>query len=76
MLPAPCAKSSRLVGVTRFSGSNLSVASTHNNVSKLATNAIVKAVTHIAGLVIAVKFGKLNCPKNELTSSGTGTFTK
>ena len=44
IFPVPCANSSLLVGVTFLSGSILSVASTHNNVSKLATNAIVNAV--------------------------------
>ena len=41
IFPAPCATNSRLVGVTRLSGSILSVASTHNNVSSEATIAIV-----------------------------------
>ena len=40
-LPTPCATSSRFVGVTCFSGSNLSVASTQRSVSRLATIAIV-----------------------------------
>ena len=43
IFPIPWAFNSRLVGVTFFSGSNLSVASTHNNVSKLATIAITTA---------------------------------
>ena len=45
ILPIPWAFNSWLVEVTRFFGSNLSVASTHNRVSRLATIAIVKAVT-------------------------------
>ena len=76
ILPAPCATSSLLVGVTLFRGSNLSVASTHNNVSRLATRAIVKAVTQIAGFVIPEKFGVLNCPKNISKLSGIGTLTR
>ena len=47
IFPAPWANNSRLVGVTLFSGSSLSVASTQSNVSKLATKAIVNAVTQI-----------------------------
>ncbi len=43
-LPRPCALSSRSVGVTRFCGSSLSVASTHSSVSRLATTASVMAV--------------------------------
>ncbi len=56
-------------------GSNLSVASTHK-VFKLATNAMVKAVTQISVLVITAKLGKVNWAKKELASSGTGTVTK
>ena len=37
---------------------------------------MVKAVIQICGLVIAPKFGKLNCPKNEAASLGIGTLTK
>ena len=60
IFPEPCAINSRLVGVTLFSGSNLSVASTQSNVSRLATRAIVNAVIQISALVIAIKFGTLN----------------
>ena len=65
-----------LVGVIFFSGSSLSVASTHKSVSRLATRAIVNATTHMSGFEIALKLGKLNCPRNEFISSGTGTFTR
>ena len=75
ILPIPCANNSLLVGVTRFKGSILSVASTHNNVSKLATKAIVKAVIQTCGFEIASKLGKRNWAKNEAVSSGTGTLT-
>ncbi len=60
IFPVPWANNSLLVGVTFLYGSNLSVASTHNKVSKLATNAMVKATTQISGFVITAKFGKLN----------------
>ena len=67
MLPVPCANNSLLVGVTFLSGSNLSEASTLNNVSKLATKAIVNATTHTSGCCkITEKLGKLNCPTKEL----------
>ena len=62
ILPAPCASNSLLVGVTFLWGSNLSVASTQSKVSKLATKAIVKAVTQTCGFVMALKLGKLNWP--------------
>ncbi len=75
IFPAPCAISSLFVGVTRFAGSSLSVASTHNKVSKLATNASVKAVIQTSELPITPKFGKLNCPKKEEKLSGIGTET-
>ena len=76
MFPVPCANNSLFVGVTFLCGSNLSVASTHNNVSKLATKAMVKPVTQTCGLESALKLGKLNWPKKELKLSGTGTLTK
>ena len=44
--------SSLFVGVIRLSGSNLSVASTHKSVSRLATRAIVNAVIQISTLVM------------------------
>ena len=43
MLPMPWATSSRLVGDTRFCGSNLSTASRFSSVSKEATSAMVTA---------------------------------
>jgi len=70
IFPVPWASNSLLVGVTRLIGSNLSVASTHKSVSKLATKAIVNAVIQISGLVIAPKFGKLNWPINDSKSLG------
>ena len=76
MLPAPWARSSRLVGVTFLCGSNLSVASTHRRVSRLATKAIVNATIHTSGLEMTLKFGKLNCPIKDEISSGMGTRTK
>ena len=47
-LPAPWASNSRLVGVTRFRGSNLSAASIDRRDSKLATRAMVSATIHTA----------------------------
>lgn len=44
MFPIPCAFSSRFVGVTRFWGSRLSVASTESRVSMLAMRASVSPV--------------------------------
>ena len=32
--------------------------------------------TQISGLFITSKFGSINCPKNELILSGTGTLTR
>ena len=76
IFPAPCAKSSLLVGVTFLFGSSLSVASTQSRVSRLATKAKVNATIQISCWVMTEKFGKLNCPKKEAASSGTGTLTK
>src|SRR5690606_5565061 len=75
MFPVPCANNSLLVGVTFLSGSSLSDASTHNKVSKLATRAMVNAVTQTSTLVITVKFGKLNWLKKSEALSGIGTLT-
>ena len=76
MLPVPWAISSRLVGVTRRRGSSLSVASTQSSVSRLATRAMVKPVSHTDGMVTALKSGKLNCPMKSSKLSGTGTLTR
>ena len=48
------------MGVTRFAGSNLSVASTHNNVSKLATTAMVAPKIQMALSPMAEKSGKVS----------------
>ena len=76
IFPVPWAKSSRLVGVVLLCGSSLSVASTHNKVSRLATNAMVNPVIQICNEPIISKEGKVNWPTNESKLSGTGTFTK
>src|SRR6186713_644368 len=76
MFPIPCAFNSVLELENLFIGSILSPASKHNNVSTLATAAIVAAVTHTAGFVNDEKFGKLNWPKNSLTEEATGNCTK
>ena len=57
MLPKPWALSSWLVGVTRRKGSSLSVASTHNKVSKLATIAMTMATLYISMLRHCEKSG-------------------
>ena len=60
VFPTPWANNSRLVGVTRFWGSNLSVASTHNSVSKLATTAMVTPKIQMALSPMAEKSGKVS----------------
>ena len=54
----------------------MSVASTHNKVSKLATKAIVNAVIQTFALTMPPKFGKLNCARKESKSVGTGILTR
>ena len=56
-LPTPCARSSRLAGVVRCSGSILSTASMFSSVSSEATIAMVNAVPYTAGLFHALKSG-------------------
>ena len=67
--------SSLFVGVIRLSGSNLSVASTHKSVSRLATRAIVSCYPNF-NPCDALKVWKTKLTKNEFISSGTGTDTK
>ena len=76
ILPAPCANSSRLPLVKRFSGSSLSAASMHSSVSILATAAMVAATIHTCGFWIAAKSGRENCPIKSLKDLGTGRLTK
>ena len=75
ILPKPCAFNSLLVGVTLLSGSNLSVASTLNKVSKLATMASTIAIFQTSKLLMAEKSGKVNWPKKSPIELGTGTYT-
>ena len=75
IFPNPCAFNSLLVGVTPLSGSILSVASTLNNVSRLATMASITAIFHTSGLYIALISGKVNCVKKSLRPDGTGRLT-
>ena len=72
IFPTPCAINSRFLGVTRFSGSILSVASTHSKVSKLATKAMVKATIQTLILDIALKLGKMIKSKS---ATFVGTLT-
>ena len=76
ILPAPCAFNSLFVGVIRFSGSSLSIASTANSVSKLAIIAIEKAITQIDGLNILLKLGNVKKEIKSLKSLGIGRLTK
>ena len=76
MLPTPCAKSSRLVGVLRFSGSMRSVASTQSRVSRLATTAMVMAVTHTAWEPNALQSGKTSRLPTSLREPITWTCTR
>lgn len=64
MLPIPCARSSRLTGVMRFLLSNLSTASTHNKVSKVASNPMIIPCIQMMWVVkILDKSGKTICVK-------------
>jgi len=54
----------------------LSVASTLNNVSKLATNAIVNAIIQISILLIELKLGKAKTQRNSLNDPEIGILTK
>ena len=76
IFPTPCAFNSVFALENLFIGSILSPASRHNNVSILATAAIVAAVTQTAGLVKPEKSGKVNCPKNSLADEAVGNCTK
>ena len=60
MLPAPCASSSRLVGVTRFRGSRRSAASMLSRLSRLAIRANVSAVAQTAGWLMASHRGTIH----------------
>src|SRR5688572_9273666 len=75
-LPTPCAFNSTFALEYLFIGSILSAASKQRSVSMLATVAIVAAVTHTAGLPIAERSGKLNCPKNSLAEEAVGSLTR
>ena len=76
ILPAPCASSSLLVGVTLLSGSKRSVASTQSKVSKLATKAMVAAVIHTSTRQNASILGNTMSDSNPPLWPITGTETR
>ena len=76
MLPAPCAMSSRLGGLTRLRGSSLSTAWRFSSVSSEATAAIVTAAMMTAGLPKALRSGLGKDCRNAPRPATDGTCTR